>query len=445
VIVSAHQDLGRYRILEPIGSGGMAIVYRGQHVLLRHQVAVKVLHPHYLSDHAMRRRFLREARIIASLRHPGVVEVFDVGTASDGRVYVAMELLRGEPLSARLRTGKLSERTAITFGRQLASALAAAHDHGVVHRDLKPDNVFLVADDEVRGGERAKVLDFGIAKRVTYIRSGERTGEQTKTGVLLGTPMYMAPEQCLESADIDGRADLYALGIVLYQMVAGAPPFAGGATEEIIAQHMYVEAPPACDAVPGISPAFSAILQKCMAKDRQDRYASADALARDLARLAGSAEMAAVAAEEAEEDAGEVVEAVDDDDTQVEIVDRTRPWQARATGEVRPRRWRMPAVALAGALAGALIVMVGMRGSGETGEQATGNRPQATAQPEAPTMQETAEVEAEAEPPVIEGVKPMVVERVRAEVRPAKKKIARVKKPEVKEDPFAKVQTPALF
>jgi tRNA A-37 threonylcarbamoyl transferase component Bud32 len=430
----------------------MAIVYRGQHVLLRHQVAVKVLHPHYLSDHAMRRRFLREARIIASLRHPGVVEVFDVGTASDGRVYVAMELLRGEPLSNRLRAGKLSERTAITFGRQLASALAAAHDHGVVHRDLKPDNVFLVADDEVPLGERAKILDFGIAKRVTYIRSGERTGEQTKTGVLLGTPMYMAPEQCLESSDIDGRADLYALGIVLYQMVAGAPPFAGGGTEEIIAQHMYVEAPPACDAVPGISPAFSAILQKCMAKDRQDRYASADALARDLARLAGSAEMAAV---DAEEEAGEVVEAVDDDDdTQVELVDRTRPWPARAAGEPRPRRWRMPAVALAGALVGALIVMIGMRGGGggETGEQATGNRPvlsgakrsegrQATAEPEAPAVQETAEVEAEAEPPVIENVRPMVVERV----RPAKKKIARVKKPEVKEDPFAKVQTPALF
>ncbi len=440
--LSAHADLGRYRILEPIGSGGMAMVYRGEHILLRHQVAIKVLHPHYLSDHAMRRRFLHEARIIASLRHPGVVEVFDVGTAGDGRVYVTMELLRGEPLSARLRRGPLPERTAMFFGRQLASALAAAHDHGVVHRDLKPDNVFLVEDDEVRGGERAKILDFGIAKRVTYIRSGDR-GEPTKTGVLLGTPLYMAPEQCVEASDIDGRADLYALGIVLYQMVAGAPPFAGSGTEEIIAQQMYVEPPPACDVVAGLSPRFSAVIRRCMAKDRDQRHASAEELARDLSALLGEG----------------AADKRDDEITQVELGERTQPW--RPGPAAARRRWRTGVVALAGALAGALAVTLATRGGEARPDevQLQVDRGGGDPGPAMPAVEAAAEREAEAEPEPPEIV---IEEKVSAAPRPSARraegqgrarKVARVrpakrepaKREPAKEDPFAQVHTPALF
>ncbi|HTM19685.1 MAG TPA: serine/threonine-protein kinase [Kofleriaceae bacterium] len=432
-------DLGRYHILEPIGSGGMAVVYRGQHVLLRHQVAVKVLHPHYLADHAMRRRFLREARMIASLRHPGIVEVFDVGTASDGRVYVAMELLRGQPLSARLRAGRLSERAAVRFGRQLASALAVAHARGVVHRDLKPDNIFLIPDDEAPGGERAKILDFGVAKRVTYVRSADQTGaEQTKTGVLLGTPMYMSPEQCTEASDIDGRADLYALGIVLYQMVAGAPPFAAGGTEEIIAQHMYVQAPPACDAVPGVSARFSAIIERLMAKDRDDRYDSAETLAAELAMLAGG-----------EGEVETVGAAEEDEETEVELVDRddhTQPWTPAATEPVERSgrgRWRAGVIALAGALVGALVVAVATR-AGSPRNAAAAEEEVVLPAPPAAMAIEKPMVRRSVSPEVKEVVVKKVVARPRAEPKRVARKI-KIEAPRPKEDPFAKVQTPAVF
>jgi serine/threonine-protein kinase len=193
-----------------------------------------------------------------------------------------MERLSGETLSDRLERGRLPEERAIAFARQLASALGAAHDHGIIHRDLKPDNVFIVPDPDVPGGERVKVLDFGIAKREVDGR------ERTLTGVVLGTPSYMAPEQCDGSHEVDARTDLYALGVVLYRMVTGALPFGGECTDEIFAEHAFC-APLPPHALAPVSPALSAIIERCLAKLPSDRYPTMDALGVDLARLADAA------------------------------------------------------------------------------------------------------------------------------------------------------------
>ncbi|MCE9573430.1 MAG: serine/threonine protein kinase, partial [Deltaproteobacteria bacterium] len=276
--MSHPEDFGRYRLLEPIGQGGMATVYAGEHRTLHRPVAIKVLHPHLVDEGVMARRMLEEAHTIASLHHPGIVEVIDVGLTIDGRTFMVMERLAGETLGERLHRGRLSEERAVVFARQLASALAVAHAAGVIHRDLKPDNVFIVPDPDVAGGERVKVLDFGIAKRASALR------EKTRTGIVLGTPAYMAPEQSTDGRDVDDRADVYALGIVIYRMVTGALPFAGADTDELFAEHAFCAPPPVASKAP-VSPGLARIVERCLAKRPLDRFASMDALGAALARL----------------------------------------------------------------------------------------------------------------------------------------------------------------
>ncbi len=254
----------------------MATVYAGEHRTLKRPVAIKVLHPHLVDD-TMARRMLEEAHTIAALHHPGIVEVIDVGMTVDGRTFMVMERLVGETLSQRLARGRLAEARAVVFARQLASALAVAHAAGVIHRDLKPDNVFIVADPDVAGGERVKVLDFGIAKRASAHR------EKTRTGIVLGTPEYMAPEQSADR-DVDDRADVYALGIVIYRMVAGALPFAGADTNELFAEHAFCAPPPVTSLAP-VSAKLAQIVERCLAKRPLDRFASMAALGGALGRL----------------------------------------------------------------------------------------------------------------------------------------------------------------
>jgi serine/threonine protein kinase len=274
------EELGRYRVLEPIGRGGMGTVFAGHHVVLERPVAIKVLHPHLVAESAMARRILDEARTIAGLQHPGIVEVLDVGRAEDGRTYVVMERLVGESLGDRLQRGRLTEERSVAFARQLASALAVAHAAGVVHRDLKPDNIFIVPDPDIAGGERVKILDFGIAKRIVT-DFGSEGREQTQTGVVLGTPAYMAPEQCTGSSRLDGRADIYALGIVIYLMVTGELPFDGASTEEIFAEHVFCAPRPPAALAP-VTARLAVIIDRCLAKRPEDRFTSMDALALEL-------------------------------------------------------------------------------------------------------------------------------------------------------------------
>src|SRR5436190_4389467 len=184
-------QVGAYRVLRRIGEGGMGSVWLAEHVMLGRRAAIKVLHPELSNRAEIVTRFFNEARAATSIGDPGIVQIFDFGHHSDGSAYIAMELLDGEPLDRRLaRHGALGLPEALRIMRQVASTLGAAHARGIVHRDLKPENVFLVRDPEVPGGERAKILDFGIAKL---------TGDpsvKTSTSAVMGTPAYMSPEQC---------------------------------------------------------------------------------------------------------------------------------------------------------------------------------------------------------------------------------------------------------
>jgi serine/threonine-protein kinase len=278
------EQLGSYRVVEPIGKGGMASVFVGEHGVLGHRVAIKVLHPTRTDNPMVERRFVNEAKVVASIRHPGIVEIFDFGRGPGGRAYIVMELLRGETLRTRLRRdGPLSVGKAVVFARQIASAVAVAHDAGVIHRDLKPDNIFLVTDSEVEFGERIKVLDFGVAKQVD---ANKPVSEATATGVLVGTPAYMSPEQCKGMGQIDGRSDIYSLGIVMYRMLTGELPFESAATGELIGKHIF-EVPPSVSELDANVPVeLSALISRCLAKEPEDRYQSMHEVARELRRIA---------------------------------------------------------------------------------------------------------------------------------------------------------------
>jgi serine/threonine-protein kinase len=216
----------------------------------------------------MVKRFFNEARAATSIHHPGIVEVFDMGF-DDGRAFIVMEKLRGESLTSRLKKRRLTLSEAVTITRQLAGALGAAHERGIVHRDLKPDNLFLVPDPEVPGGERVKVLDFGIAK-LGEDKSGSL---MTAAGAVFGTPAYMAPEQCTSAANVDHRADLYAVGCILYELLSGQPPFGHGGIE-LLAAHLRDRPPPLRARAPEVPEQLEAVVERLLAKQRQDRYPS---------------------------------------------------------------------------------------------------------------------------------------------------------------------------
>jgi serine/threonine protein kinase len=270
--------VGHYVLGRCIGSGGMARVYEARHRFLGHRVAVKILYPEHCSDRHLVRRFCNEGRAAAAIEHPGVVRYFDVGRTPEGDVYLVMELLVGESLHRRLMRGPMPEAAAVGIGRQIASALAAAHAHGLVHRDIKPENVFLVLDPEVPGGERVKVLDFGIAKRTLR--------EDTSPGIVVGTPAYMAPEQCQPGMPVDGRADVYGLGALLHRMVTGQHLFESANDVGLMCRHVH-DAPPSPRSlgIP-VSDAFERLLATCLAKNPSDRFPSMAALADMLAALA---------------------------------------------------------------------------------------------------------------------------------------------------------------
>jgi len=266
--------LGSYRITEELSSGGMGTVYRAQHELLARPAAVKVMRAGGTAPDAIG-RFFTEARAASAIRHPGIVEVFDFGYTADGSAYLAMELLEGESLKARLAArGVMDERTATELASAIASALGAAHGKGIYHRDLKPDNVFVIA------GNRPKLVDFGVAK----LADRDTGHTPTVDGALLGTPSYMAPEQARAASTVDHRADLYSLGCMLYEMVVGEPPFAGSNTGELIAMHLFQDPAPPRARGAKISPALEAVILRLLQKEPEARYASADELVAALSR-----------------------------------------------------------------------------------------------------------------------------------------------------------------
>ena len=278
--------VGSYRITSKIAEGGMGVVYAAQHQLLGKSAAVKLLLPELSSNTEIVNRFFTEARAATAVRHPGIVEVFDFGYLPSGMAYIIMELLDGEPLSRRLaQRGRMDDRQALLVIRGCASALAAAHAKGIVHRDLKPDNIFLVPDPDMPGGERAKVLDFGIAK-VAEAQRGAASAK-TRTGAVMGTPTYMSPEQCRGAGEVDHRSDLYSLGCILYEMVTGRPPFNAEGIGEIIGAHLFMQPEPPTRLVPTIAASTEGLIMNLLAKDPGARVQSAA----DLARLLGQGSM----------------------------------------------------------------------------------------------------------------------------------------------------------
>ena len=273
--LAAGTRLGRYVILEPLGAGGMGVVYRARDEKLERVVAIKMLAPGVLTGEEARRHFRREALALAKLNHPRIAAVYDVGE-QDGADYIVMELVEGESLAAKLKTGALAVKDATAIALQVAEALEEAHEHGVIHRDLKPANVMMTAKGQ------AKVLDFGLAKMLAL--GADSTMSLTETGRLMGTPLYMSPEQALGKS-VDARTDLWSLGVVYYQCLTGRPPFQGDSSIGVL--HAITTEPYAAvrEVRADVPPLAEHIVGRALEKDCALRYQRAADVATDLKRL----------------------------------------------------------------------------------------------------------------------------------------------------------------
>jgi serine/threonine protein kinase len=262
---------GKYRIEREIDGGAMGRVFSAVQLGLDRPVAVKVMRE--VSDE-FRRRFLLEARSLASLNHRNIVSIIDSGETSTGVVFIVMEYLRGQTLADALkRDVRVDVPRTVQLAIQIARGLRAAHRQGIVHRDLKPSNIFLIDDDE--GGDLVKLLDFGVAKAMDAAQRAQQ--RVTREGVIVGTPTYMAPEEIRNAGD--GRADLYSLGCVLYQMVAGRPPFLPvNGPLDVLSAHVRVEPDLLSKHAPWVPPGVEALVMRLLRKNPDERFASAEAL-----------------------------------------------------------------------------------------------------------------------------------------------------------------------
>ncbi|RMG99616.1 MAG: serine/threonine protein kinase [Deltaproteobacteria bacterium] len=260
---------GKYRLDALVGSGGMAHVYRATHLGLRRTVAIKLLHPRLSDDPGAAARFEREARSASRLKHPNCVQVTDFGRTEDGTLYMAMEFLEGHDLGQELGRPWPVD-AAVEAMVQILRGLAHAHGQGLVHRDLKPQNVFVTTDHE--GRRSYKLVDFGLAK----IFSGAVTDPAlTQMGLVFGTPLYMSPEQALGKDDVDARADIYAAGVIFYELLVGEPPFRAEEPVALLHQHVSQPVPPLPATVPE---RVRMVVTGMLAKRREERFASAQAV-----------------------------------------------------------------------------------------------------------------------------------------------------------------------
>ena len=277
---------GKYEVLRLIGRGGMGSVWEGRHVTLGTRVAIKFIDSEYAESKEARSRFDTEARAAAALQSKHAIQIHDHGVTDDERPYMVMELLTGEPLDERLdRLGRISLAETARILGQVCRALQRAHEAGIIHRDLKPENIFLVRtpddDDEV-----AKVLDFGIAK-IKQLPGEQGLSSSTKTGAVLGTPYYMAPEQARGLRTIDYRADLWSIGVIAYKCVTGVLPFEGESVGDLLVKICTAPPPIASMTVPGIPMAFDAWFARTMEREPARRFATAAELAEALAIAGG--------------------------------------------------------------------------------------------------------------------------------------------------------------
>jgi Tol biopolymer transport system component len=277
--LSPGKQLGPYEILSPLGAGGMGEVWRARDTRLNREVAIKVLPATFANDAERLRRFEQEALATSALNHPNILAIYDIGTAPPelgGAPYIVAELLKGEELRNRIRTGPLPVRSCIDYSHQITQGLAAAHEKGITHRDLKPENLFVTNDG------RVKILDFGLAKLKPVKQAGEGSDVATmkvitEPGVVMGTASYMSPEQ-IRGLDVDHRADIFAFGLILYEMLAGKAAFNGNSVADLMSAVLREEPAELSEINPRISPALEKLVRRCLEKKREHRFQSASDL-----------------------------------------------------------------------------------------------------------------------------------------------------------------------
>ena len=271
---------GRYRLTRLIAAGGMGAVFEAEDEEAGLQVALKLLHPELTSERDVRRRFRRESSVLLALDHPSIVRLLDVGASDDELLFSVMELLDGETLYERLEaSGAMSARALLPIVDGMAEGLAAAHEHGVIHGDLKPANVFLLRD-AAEAASPVKLLDFGLSKVLGLERL-------TRTGELIGTPAYMAPELLTGKGEPDARIDTYALGVILYQCLSGRVPFEGKVPGKLMMDIVMGDHPPLAELAPALPPDVPLVVSQAMSRQPTRRFGSAIALARAFRAAVG--------------------------------------------------------------------------------------------------------------------------------------------------------------
>src|SRR5579883_1629202 len=298
--------VGNYRVVGLLGEGGMGKVYRAEHPEIGRQVAIKVVHALASVHPQVIARFRSEAMAVNKIGHPNIIDISDFGTLSDGRAYFVMEFLEGEDLGKRLaRVGKMTPAEAAPIVAQTLDALAAAHVERIIHRDLKPDNIYL-AKRRAGGPEIVKLLDFGVAK----LRAENAVGT-TIDGTLLGTPMYMSPEQAMgRMAQIGPASDLYAMGVILYQMLTGWTPFVAETVAALLVAHAHDEPVPPRERAPELDPRLEKIILRCLAKEPAARFHSANDLFDALAEVVPQMRLPAARGEKTRETTPEIPSAI---------------------------------------------------------------------------------------------------------------------------------------
>jgi eukaryotic-like serine/threonine-protein kinase len=381
---------GKYLVEKLIKRGGMGAVYLGKHVLMDKTVALKVLRPSLALDDDVVRRFSREAKAASRISHPHAVSVTDFGESENGVVFLVMEYLDGSTLKEIIKAeGPMRIDRVSEIVRQVAGALDAAHEQGVVHRDLKSDNIMVA---QTNSGEWAKVLDFGIAK---IQQNGPADADITAANLVIGTPQYMSPEQCAQSGSIDARSDIYSFGIIIYEMLSGQLPFTGESPTVIMMKQVQDPPPSILDVRSDVSPAVAALISKALAKQPDDRFQTAGLLSAALAQASAASDASQLAAPVTV--ANPPIAPVDDED-EVTLV---RPREAAASPGFVPaqepaapppatvRPWRILAPAAIALVAVFALVFFLTRGSGQNQANVNANVPGLQADPNSQPVQAT--------------------------------------------------------
>src|SRR5713226_689550 len=376
---------GKYLVEKLIKRGGMGAVYRGKHVMMDKTVAIKVLRPALAVDDDVVARFSREAKAASRISHPHAVSVTDFGESENGVVFLVMEYLDGRTLKEIIRSeGPLPLKRVVEIIRQVTGALDAAHGQGVVHRDLKSDNIML---SQTNGGDWAKVLDFGIAK--IQASASVKDHDITAPNLVVGTPQYMSPEQCSQTQALDARSDIYSLGVIIYEMLAGRVPFTGESATMIMMKQVQDTPPPILATRPDLPPAVDNVIARALAKHPADRFQTAGEL---FAALATAAEGASTAPRAAETVANAPVSpAADDLDEETVVRPReTYPYVPASATSVTaasfsPWRIIVPAVIVIIVVFGVVFLLT--RGAGPTQPKQTQGQTELAADPNSQPVQ----------------------------------------------------------